>query len=334
MSARRALSVAALGLSTLDACSRRTSTVAPELPQLELDALQFDFGAARTHDELSHAFRAHNAGRSSLQITSIEAAHECRVDAGALTVPPGKSAELHVQCRPEQHGAFLGTVVVNSNDPRTPRIVLELLARVTPLLAWDRPLLIFNLPFGQERKETLTLIGARAGEAHISLVEPVDPALTVELGHPAASDALSVTCRGAAVGMRSGELRVRTGLVDPSELSLPFSCQVTGTLELDPSNPYFDLLSTRGQKLEITVKSAQPAFRVLAADVLDGPFRASLSGVPGGAYRVTLTYLPAQATPDARGVLGHLRLRSTDRSEPEKTVDLFAFGRAAPTASQ
>jgi len=131
------------------------------------------------------------------------------------------------------------------------------------------------------------------------------------------------------VGLRSGELKLRTGLDDPPELSLPFSCRVAGTLAVEPSNPYFDLLAAGGQKVVLTVKSSQPNFRLLAADVLDGPFSASFSGQPGGPYRVELSFLAEHAPAEARGASGHVRLRTTDRSEPERTLDLFALGRAA-----
>jgi hypothetical protein len=73
---------------------------------------------------------------------------------------------------------------------------------------------------------------------------------------------------------------------------------------------------------------------LLAADVLDGPFRATLvrkgDASAGAPERVSVKFLPERARGDERGALGHLRLRSTDRSEPEKVVTLMAFGSAAP----
>jgi hypothetical protein len=182
------------------------------------------------------------------------------------------------------------------------------------------------LKFGEAR-EQIELIGASARAARLSLRDTANAGLSLAIAHESTGDRLEVQALGRAVGTSIGELNVATGLDDPAELALPFSFTVTGTLAVDPSNPYFDLLRAGGRRVQLTAKSAQPGFRVLGVDVLNGPFQASFSGSPGGTYRVEVTVLPERAQGEQRGTLGHLRLRSNDRSEPAKDLTLMAFGR-------
>jgi len=295
---------------------------------LVLSETRFDFGAALTHDDLHHAFGIRNTGGALLEIASIEAGHDCSVTVQAVTLNANGSAELDVHCRPEQYGSFTSTVVLSSNAPDALHVVLELDAEVAPRLAWKEPVLALELQFGRDQREELELVGARARDAHLSLRDMADAGLGLEIAHSDAGDRLAIVAPGHPVGTRIGELRVATGLDDPAELALPFSYTVTGTLKVDPSNPYFDLLSARGRQVELTVASSQPGFRLRAVDVLDGPFQASFVGSPSGAYHATVTFLAERANDEQRGTLGHLRLRSNDRSEPEKVLILTAFGSA------
>ena len=321
---------ASLTLALAGCRAQRPTLEAAGGPRLVVSETRYDFGPALTHDDLHHTFVVRNAGGAVLQVASIEAGHECSVTKYAVTLNPNEHAELDVHCRPDHYGSFTSTVVLSSNDPTAPRVLLELDADVTPRLAWKQPVLALELQFGQEQRQELELAGARAHDAHLSLRDTPDAGLALEVVHGDAGDRLAIVAPGHPVGTRIGELRVATGLDDPTELALPFSYSVTGTLKVEPSNPYFDLLSTRGRQVELTVSSSQAGFRLRAADVLDGPFQASLVGSPSGAYHVAVTFLRERANGEQRGTLGHLRLRSNDRSEPEKVLTLMALGSVQP----
>jgi hypothetical protein len=296
-------------------------------PRLTLSEVRCDFGHALTHDLLRHTFHLHNAGGAPLEVADIEAGHECAVAPTTLTLAANASAELDVSCRPDQYGAFLSTVTLRSNEPGSMAAVLELSADISPRLAWKQPVLALALKFGEARREQIELIGASARAARLSLRDTANAGLSLAIAHESTGDRLEVQALGRAVGTSIGELKVATGLHDPAELALPFSFTVTGTLAVDPSNPYFDLLSASGRRVQLTAKSAQPGFRVLGVDVLNGPFQASFSGSLGGTYRIEVTFLPERAQGEQRGTLGHLRLRSNDRAEPAKDLTLMAFGR-------
>jgi len=293
-----------------------------------------DYGAALIHDALRHAFVLQNSGTAPLELGNPEVGHDCTANLSTARVPPNASATLTVLCRPTQYGPFSSTVMVHSNDARAERVLLELAAQVSPRLAFRDALLAIEVPFGQTRDQSLELFGAALNEARLALLSPPEAGFEIKVAHTSAGERLSVHALGQSVGTRIGQIKVATGLTDPPELDLPFSYTVRGTLSVEPSNPFFDLAAPSGRELELRVESSQPGFRLLAADVLDGPFRAALvrkgRESAGAPERVSLKFLAERARGDERGALGHLRLRSTDRSEPEKVVTLMAFGSAAP----
>jgi hypothetical protein len=303
-------------------------------PKLTLAETRHDYGAALTHDALRHAFVLQNSGSAPLELADPELGHDCVASLSAKRVPPNASATLTVICRPNQYGPFSSTVTLHSNDARAERVLLELAAQVSPRLAFRDPMLAIEVPFGQTREQTLALFGAALHEARLSLLSPPEAGLEIAVVRTSEGERLRVHALGQPVGMRIGQIKVSTGLADPPQLELPFSYTVRGTLSVEPSNPFFDLAAPSGRELELHIKSSQAGFRLLAADVLDGPFRAALvrkgDESAAAAERVALTFLPELARGDQRGALGHVRLRSTDRSEPEKVVTLMAFGSAAP----
>jgi hypothetical protein len=125
-----------------------------------------------------------------------------------------------------------------------------------------------------------------------------------------------------------------TNLPRPLQLSLPYSCQVTGSLTVTPSTPYFDLKVPGAAVRELAVKSSQPGFALRAVRVAQGPFSASFAraATPGG-YTITVAVELDRVPSEARGSLGRLLILSNDRAEPEKELPLFALDaptRAAP----
>jgi hypothetical protein len=308
---------------------RRASPSAPVLtPRLDLAQPHHDFGAVLQYDDLSDAFPLENRGDAPLEISAVEAGHECQTTTTSLHIAPHASAMLNVRCRPEHYGAFLSTVSFHCNDAQQPpSVVLELAAEVTPLLASDQPLIAFELPFGTEQSEDLHFRGARAAMAKLQAQAPPDSGLSVQVLQGEAVPTLRVRAQGKPVGTRAGMLTIATGLPQPAEISVPWSCRVMGTLSISPTNPYFDLLAPGGARVNIDVSSTDTAFRVRSVRVTEGPFHATFAPASAsGHYSVTVALDAQRSTPGARGAIGKLSIQSTDHSEPNKEVELFAFG--------
>jgi hypothetical protein len=127
--------------------------------------------------------------------------------------------------------------------------------------------------------------------------------------------------------MHAGSLILTTGIAQQPEITLSWGCKVPGTLEVNPTNPYFNLKVSGDKAVTLEVKSRQPGFKVLSARVTEGPFTATL-GVPNdqGVYDIVVTVQNSRVPDEARAASGKLLIVSNDRTEPRKEVPLFGFG--------
>jgi hypothetical protein len=130
---------------------------------------------------------------------------------------------------------------------------------------------------------------------------------------------------GRTAGTFVGNLVFRTELPSPSEIRLPYSVRVQGTLTVAPTNPYFNLRSGGPKVQYLEVSSRQPGFRVKSVSAR-GPFAAQLEVGKLQSVRIKLTVLEEQLGDEARSALGTLVIRSNDASEPLREVPLFALG--------
>ncbi len=183
----------------------------------------------------------------------------------------------------------------------------------------------------ERQTREVRIAGRLAGNARLTIERVEDPALEVEVLAPAGEQApgLRLGFTGDRVGVRTGQIVVATGLDEPARLTLLYSLRVRGSVEVTPSNPYFNLRDPGARERVLTVRGHQPGFRVRAAQVLAGPFRASVasdgSGDGTAAIRIGIDER-AIGTDQQRGFLGRLRVLSNDPAEPATEVPLFAMG--------
>jgi hypothetical protein len=301
-------------------------------PRLKLALPRYELGPVVQDESVRRSVVVSNAGTQPLEIGEIDGSRFCSGKMATPTVAPGASAELEVTCRSDLYGPLKEHLVIHSNDPAAERFPVELVANVTPLLAFDAALVDLQMPFGEERSQEVHLVGTLLDKAGVRLkpsgvvedtgVDPLPPPKTGPIR------GFRIHCKGRKPGMHTGNLIVSTGLEHPKEIAMPYSCKVAGTLEVSPTNPYFNL-KIRGPKLVIIeVRSSQPDFEVRGARVLEGPFAASVDGpLADNKFRVQVTVLEERLTAGERGSQGKLLVLSNDRTEPEKEIPLFAFGK-------
>ena len=149
-------------------------------------------------------------------------------------------------------------------------------------------------------------------------------------GGSIAVDVTVLSAGGLSVGVHVGNIVLETGLSELPTLTLPYSIRVSGTLEVSPTNPYFNLRDPGAHARTLIVRSTAPdaaAFNVLGADVVSGPFAATVQKAGPGLFHVLVRVREADVPGDDRGLLGRLVIRSTDPTEPAKEIPLFGFGR-------
>ncbi len=322
-----------VGAVGLGACSRaKRPQAAPEAssapaPRLELERTPYDLGPMVQDEAIERSLAVHNRGTGPLEIRRVEPSRFCtgRIDPGAIA--PGAETKLRISCRSDLYGPLRETLAIHSSDPRP--TTLELVAQVTPLLAFDTPLVQLELPFGEERSQEVRLVGTRVGEAKPKRRDEAVPDVDVSRlpADAGAAPGYRIHCRGRRPGANAGNLIVDTGLDRPQQIAIPYTCKVAGTLLVSPTNPYFDLRVSGPKVVNIDVRSSQPGFEIQAVQVTEGPFTAAFERSDAGAFRVKVTVLERLVDDEARTATGKLVILTNDRTEPKKELDLFGMGR-------
>lgn len=302
----------------------------PAGASLRIGEPRHDFGTVLQGAELKHSFVVENTGSEPFDLESVEPGFQCQGRITRSRLAPGQKGSVDVTCRPELYGPFSAKLVVRSNARRSAEAKLELVASVTPLLAFDRDSIGLKMPFGESRSDEVRLTGVRATDARLSLNKPAlegveSVVLAAESGKP---QGLRVVCPGKPAGTRVGQVVALTGLEHPAEISVSVSCRVSGTLEVTPTNPYINLREPGLKMTTLTVRSSQPGFTVREVHVTEGPFSAAWE--PSGTaseFRVKVIADQARLTESTRGVTGKLVIVSNDRTEPNKELTVFGFGK-------
>jgi hypothetical protein len=301
------------------------------VPRLKLAQGRFELGPVVQDEPVHRLVAVSNAGALPLEIGTIEASRFCSASIEPNTIAPGASGQLDVTCRSDLHGPLREYLLVHSNDPTADRVPIELVGNVTPLLAFDAPVVNLEMPFGEERSQEVRLVGTLLDRANIKFKKSsLAPDSNVDFRpwQPDSPPVFRIVCHGKKPGMHSGNLIVSTGLARPKEVAMPYACKVAGTLEVSPTNPYFNLKLPGPKLVSIEVRSAQPGFQVRGVRVLEGPFSASIEGpLSDKSFRVQVKVVEESVKEENRGTVGKLVIVSNDRTEPEKEIPLFGFGK-------
>jgi Protein of unknown function (DUF1573) len=316
------------------ACRPTTVPGAAPGPRLVCDASARDFGRVLEGDGLRHVFTLTNAGTSPAHITRVERSPSCVAGAVPPSIAPGASAGVAIDCASRgRAGKLADFVAVHSDDPSSP-FRLQLRATIEPRLAFETNMIEIEVAPGERRSREIRLVGPLATRARIA-VRSIDAGGPAAAILPAQGDrpaGLALTLVGDKVGVRVGRVLVSTGLDQPEELGLPYTMKVTGNVRVSPTNPTFNLRDPEARLQTLTVTSARADFRLLSADVVEGPFAAVVERGKGAGdgYAVRVSVVAARVAPGERGVIGKLVLVSNDPAESRKEVPLFGMGAIPP----
>jgi hypothetical protein len=318
-------------LAALSSCrgDRGYAPPAPT-PSLRFEPARLELGRGDQDEELRGTVTVRNAGTAPLLIGRVDRSRFCSGRIGVETIAPGGVAELSVSCRSDLYGPLREGIDLHPADPSLPVATLPIRAEITPRLAFDVPGVDLAMPFGEERALEVHLVGRLAGQSRPRLVAAAgaDSDITPIPPAPGKGPGYRIRCRGRKVGSNGGNLVVATGLDQPAEVAIPYACRVKGTLEVSPSNPFFNLKVSGDKAVRLTVHSAQPGFEVQAVRVTSGPFAARFEHAEDdGTYRVDVTVLSERIADETRAATGTLLIVSNDRTEPRKEVPLFGSGR-------
>jgi hypothetical protein len=320
----------AFALTGVASCNPRNRIDTRATPRIVCDQADHDFGDALEGDRLTHAFRLGNAGAAPLQIRGVGRSYGCAAVNPPESISPGEFVDLRISCDTDgRQGKLLDRIVVRSDDPLAPELALRLESRVEPRLAFAERTIDMTLAFGETHSQDAQLTGRLAMKAHleVKLVDPPGPAITVVPASDGSPPRLRLTVHAVRVGWVAGQVAVKTGLDTPPELTLLYTVRVLGNITVDPTNPVIDLYDTGQAGIVVRVSSRRNDFRLDDAEVIEGPFEATLArSEPSHGYTVQVRSVASRIPRGQRGLLGTLRLVSNDPAEPRKDVPLFALG--------
>jgi hypothetical protein len=307
----------------------------PAAPRIKLDAFKVDMGPGIQDEAMRKTVLVHNEGTAALEIGAISSSRFCSASIEPQIIERAKTGQLAVTCRSDLYGPMREGIDIHSNDPKLPMVTLQLVAEVTPLLAFDAPSVELKMPFGEERSRDVRLVGVLIEKTRIQSKGPAVPDVDVvpSSSQPDKVRSYRIHCRGRKAGIHSGNIIISTGLARPMEIAMPFACNVTGTLEVSPTNPYFNLKVSGAEAVRIKVRSSQPGFEVESVRITEGPFAARFEHAEDdNTYRVDVTVVKDRIKDEARSATGTLLIVSNDRTEPKKEVPLFGSGRVNKAA--
>ena len=101
-------------------------------PRIRVDPTTFDFGKVRPGHTLRKEFRLRNLGDERLVIERVSHSCTCTgAEIDEMSLEPGAATPLRVGLRtPRDPGPVKGSVLIRSNDQKTPLFEIQLVATV------------------------------------------------------------------------------------------------------------------------------------------------------------------------------------------------------------
>jgi hypothetical protein len=207
------------------------SAQVPEVlaPKIVCDEPVFDFGERSNSDFVEHAYVIRNEGNLSLEIRGVRATCGCTaVKPDDNVVPPG--GETKIQSRLDlrgRRGMQIKTITVQSNDPQTPNLNLQMRGTaVEGLRAQPSTLFFGRLAPDGERTRPFEVLSGR-GPFQILDIRTDHPGLVVTPQDPQPGDDGAIhryeltLADSLPTGTVNGKVVVQTDLAEHREISIP-----------------------------------------------------------------------------------------------------------------
>ena len=157
----------------------------PLAPQVKFDEMIHDFGRVRSGAIMKHEFTFSNSGKADLIIDNVLPACGCTtITEFTRVIPPGGKASLTLEFNSfSLQGEQIKTMLVKSNDPVQPNLVLQLKGVYwMPIEVYPLTALLF-LPPHTDQKLSTTVRVVNQMEQPLKLEAPVSsvPQLTARL---------------------------------------------------------------------------------------------------------------------------------------------------------
>lgn len=316
------------------ACSKHDgpeiSPATSAVPSISILETSYDFGRVVEGEKLTHAFVIKNVGQAPLHVTRMHASCSCIVTSlKDKELPPGGEGRIEVTFDTNHFsGNVRKSLSVFSDAPNNPRAVLEVRAQIEELLVFEPDYVKLRSKPGEKQTGEAWLTGKLKGQARLKLVENrTEPELTVAVVEKPADDGTAVQGLRFTVFSKQGEfgsgnLRLATGLTNPTFLNIGYSWTVEGNIRVSPHHLFFSNAEGASPERILRVSSRTAGFKLLRARILSGPFTANLKARDTGNEYEIRVLLNQRLVPTPTTVIdaGKLELLTNDPLEPKREV--------------
>ena len=215
---------------------------APLAPKIVCDQPIYDFGTTNNSGFVEHNYPIRNAGTLSLEIRNVRASCGCTaVKPSQSVIPPGGEATIGAKLDLRgRSGMQIKSITVDSNDPQTPSLILQLKGTAVQALRADPPaLFIGRLEPGAARNRTFDVVSGR-GPIQILGVRTDNPGLIVvpvaaEPGADGSRHRFELTLSpDLPEGNVNGSVFVKTDAADLPELAIAVAAFVVKPADPTP----------------------------------------------------------------------------------------------------
>lgn len=226
-----------LALAVLSVPAQEEPAAAPDAalkPRIVCDEPLFDFGERNNTEFVEHDYPIRNEGTLSLEIRNVHASCGCTaVKPSQNVIPPGGTASIHARLDLRGRNGFQQkSITVQSNDPDTPTLVLQLKGTaIQPVRAQPSALFFGRIGPADARSRVCEIISAR-GPFQIVELRADHPGLLLkqldpEPGADGSTQKFELTLDPALPeGSVNGSVFVKTDQTDQPELSIPVAAYV------------------------------------------------------------------------------------------------------------
>ena len=285
-------------------------------PRLRCDQPTYDFGTVWDGDKIEHAFVVRNDGDKALDILTVQPTCGCTLaKQHDKSIAPGGQGRIEAALDTTgRSGDLTKQINVTTNDAANPRAVLTFVGKVRQRISIDPPagLLFGRYTPGMPLTRTVRLTNNTPATMKLAAVPASQPsvfAAEVKQVEPGKVAEVTVTAKPPlAEGLNSTQVKLKTGIPEQAELTIPCHLFVPPVVEITPS--WLMVRPPVMQELQRTIRviyNGEGAMRITSVAAEPATIRAQIvETTPGKSFSIQVTIptgLEVSATKPANIVL-------------------------------
>ena len=310
-------------------------------PDLRLTEYVHDLGFVDQGEKLGFAVKCKNVGNEELNISSIDASCDCTSASTSNTkIAPGGETEINVVFDSnEKKGRQVQTIYINSNDPVTPTVQLQLIGVVRPEKVILRPQ---SINFGKLRRSESankeiyipdsSEVSANYSDTKLEIKEASTdtPFVIAAITHtpdeknPNYTIGLSLK-PGSPIGDFKGKVIINTNHPKELTIEVPITATIKGDIDVFPDTFFLGLIK-KGKAVEKAITISTVGKDSLKIEKVDNPLEyVSVKLTPkteGKEYSLTATLKNDAPT---GYIKGDIVIHTNNPDQPEIKVPVLGL---------